>query len=133
VIAGTAVSGVLLLVYEQLRRARRNDFPFLFEPLFLHGLLLVAIGVVAVILVKMALGRSRVIGILAALLIGIPSIALAGAPYLISVLEWSFVPERLLSDGFHQMGMLGTGSALALLVLAMRHRSSRVADESDDV
>ncbi|HEU4916671.1 MAG TPA: hypothetical protein VFV13_08925 [Acidimicrobiia bacterium] len=116
-LVGAVVAGGALLLYEQLRRARSNDFPFLFEPLFLHGLLLVLIGVIAVLMVYVAVTGGRGTSILAALLIGGPSILLAVAPYLIVVREWDFVPDRLVGDGFHQIGMLGIGAALAILAL----------------
>lgn len=116
-LVGAVVAGGALLLYEQLRRARSNDFPFLFEPLFLHGLLLVLIGVIAVVMIFVAVTGGRRDSLLAALLIGAPSILLAVAPYLIVVLELTFVPDRLVGDGFHQLGMLGIGAALAILVL----------------
>jgi hypothetical protein len=116
VIGATAVVGALFLVYEALRRSRRNDFPFQFEPLFLHGILLVVVGLVAVFMIKVAWGGGRVTSVVAALLLGAPSAVLAFASYSIVVLDWSFVPERLAGEGFHQMGMVGLGAALAVLI-----------------
>jgi RsiW-degrading membrane proteinase PrsW (M82 family) len=110
------VVGALFLVYEALRRSRRNDFPFQFEPLFLHGILLVVVGLVAVFMIKVAWGGGRVTSVVAALLLGAPSAVLAFASYSIVVLDWSFVPERLAGEGFHQMGMVGLGAALAVLI-----------------
>jgi len=118
-IVGTIVSGAAFLLYEELRRGRSNDFPFQFEPLFLHGLLLLLIGVIGVAMISVALTGGRGMAVLASLLIGVPSVALAVAPYLIVILEWDFVPDRLVGDGFHQVGMLGIGAALALLVLGL--------------
>ena len=119
-VGSTALLGVLFYVYEGLRRARRNDFPFQFEPLFLHGLLLVLIGFIAVFMVKIAWAGGRTTSIVAALLIGVPSAVLTFASYSIVVLGWSFVPERLAGEGFHQMGMLGMGAALAVLIAGWR-------------
>lgn len=131
-VGGTAVVGGLFFVYEQLRRARRGDFPFLFEPLFLHGLLLIAIGVIAVMLVKVALGGGRATAVIASLLVGLPSLALAAAPYLIGGLELNVVPDRLLGDGFHQMGMLGIGAALGILVIGLASPARAEEDTAND-
>lgn len=115
-VGGTAAAGALFVVYEALRRARRNDFPFQFEPLFLHGLLLVVIGLIGVAMIKIAWDGGRLTTVLGALLIAGPSALLAVAPYTIVVLDWSFVPERLVGEGFHQIGMVGIGAAVAVLI-----------------
>jgi hypothetical protein len=115
-VGGTAAAGVLFVVYESLRRTRRDDFPFQFEPLFLHGLLLVAIGLIGVAMIKIAWDGGRLTSVIAAALIAGPSFLLAFAPYAIVVLEWSFVPERLVGEGFHQIGMVGIGTSLAVLI-----------------
>jgi hypothetical protein len=133
-VVGTIIVGAAFLFYEELRRARSNDFPFQFEPLFLHGLLLLLIGVVAVIMISVALTGGRGTTVLASLLIGVPSAALAVAPYLIVVQGWDFVPDRLVGDGFHQVGMLGLGAALALLVVGLAgFGSDRRAVDADGV
>lgn len=131
-LVGAVVAGGALLFYEQLRRERSNEFPFLFEPLFLHGLLLVLIGAIAVLMIYIAATGGRSTSLLAALLIGAPSILLAVAPYLVVVLEWEFVPDRLIGDGFHQLGMLGIGAALAILVLGFVWPSSGQKDSQVD-
>ena len=131
-LVGAVVAGGALLFYEQLRRERTNEFPFLFEPLFLHGLLLVLIGAIAVLMIYIAATGGRSTALLAALLIGAPSTLLAVAPYLIVVREWEFVPDRLIGDGFHQLGMLGIGAALAILVLGFVWPSSGQRDSEVD-
>ena len=130
-LGGTALSGLLLGLYEELRRARRGDFPFLFEPLFLHGLLLVAIGIIGAIMVKVGTTGGRGIGVLASILIGVPSAVLALAPYLIAVLDWGFVPARLVGDGLHQIGVLGVGAALAVIVLGVVAEKTGTKLDSD--
>ena len=121
-IGAAALAGFFFLFYEQLRRSHRDDFPFLWEPLFLHGLLLIGIGALAMLSIKIALEGGRGTTILAAVLIGVPSAALAFASYAITVLDLSFVPDRLVGEGFHEMGMLGLGVALVLLILAFTSR-----------
>jgi hypothetical protein len=67
-------------------------------------------------MIKIAWDGGRLTSVIAAALIAGPSFLLAFAPYAIVVLEWSFVPERLVGEGFHQIGMVGIGTSLAVLI-----------------
>lgn len=116
--AGVAViGGLAFIAYEELRRARSNDFPFRWEPLFVHGILLIVIGAAVAVMLRLAVTSGVAGRIVAAFLIGSPSLVLALAPYLVGALEVGFVPGRLVGDGFHQLGMAGMGVALAVLFL----------------
>jgi hypothetical protein len=113
-------AGASFVGYEELRRAREKDFPFLWEPLFLHSLLLVATVVIIAVMIRTALQGTRGHILLASVLIGGPSLVLAFAPYIVSVLEWAFFPDRLVGDGFHQLGVAGFGLAVGLLLIGWR-------------
>lgn len=124
------VAGALFFAYEELRRARENDFPFLFEPLFLHGLLLLALAVVVVLMIKFALEGNALTAWLVVLVLAAPSAVLAVAPFIIARLGWDFFPDRLVGDGFHQLGMAGVGLALGVILARLRRDRSEAVSSA---
>ncbi len=126
-----------LAMYWEARRARRNDFPFQWGPLFAHGLLLVALGAALAVLVVLAVRGGWLFVWLAAIGIGGPGLLLTVAPYvagglpsMAGGLELDWFPQRwLVANGYHELGMTVIGLALGLLV-AYALFGGRVAPEA---
>ena len=118
IVGGAAVAYLIVLWYLNLRGTHRKDFPFLWGSLFLNGLLLIVAGVVLTLVVVVAARGAQQSQLLAALVIGLPGLGLAFADYGLSELELDFIPGRFVQDSGHQIGMIGIGIAVALLLLA---------------
>ncbi|MGH2547364.1 MAG: hypothetical protein ACRDXD_00515 [Acidimicrobiia bacterium] len=116
----------IFLVYEELRRARRKDFPFQWDALFLHGLLVLAIGILVALFIRMAISGGPAWVAWASVVLAVPSVLLAVAPYVTEVFGVPWFPERLVGEGFHQLGMAGLGLAIGLPLAGRLSRGSPV-------
>lgn len=118
IVGGTAIAYVVVLWYLNLRGTHRKDFPFLWGSLFINGLLLIVAGALLAVVVVVAARGAQKSQLLAAVVIGLPSLGLAFADYGLSELELDFIPGRFVQDSGHQIGMIGIGIAAALLLVA---------------